>query len=443
MSAPSNYDFLVNPPEDYFCPVTMELLVTANQTACCGTHLSEEAASQLESEKKPCPLCNNPKLRTTKDLYFRRLVSQVKIHCTKKAQGCEWTGEVGAHENHLGFRSYDAGDCKYVAVPCPYLCKAHIKRFKVRQHMTEECPKRPYKCNYCDCEGSHHVIINEHLPVCDKFPTRCPNKCDELLRRADVKKHVETVCPLEKIQCEFVYAGCASVNRKDFQKHMEQGVKHHLELVARHSARKDQEVQALISQVQRLTNLVAKYHKRPFEAVTTEYRKLGFIKPPTMTLNNFQRFRSKKEYWTSADFYSHPGGYRMCLVVFPGSEKDQQSNDYLGVYLQMLSGEFDDHLSWPFYGKVEIRMLNQETDDGHVERTLLDASSYRQEGFHIKMVDRVVANSTPSVWGCSAFMAFQDLLLNKTTNTRYLKDDSIKFQVVNVTLLEQSECTTS
>ena len=441
MSQSVSYEFLKPPPDDYFCPVSLELLVAANQTTCCGSHLSEDIASKLEGANKPCPLCNKPEVRTTKDLYFRRIVSQVKIYCIKKRQGCKWEGEAGGLEKHRGWGAFDAGDCKYVEVPCPYLCFNHIVRFKVQHHMKEQCPKRPYSCNYCNYEASHNVIINEHLPVCDKFPTRCPNKCDDLLCRSDVKKHVETTCPLQKVGCEFEYAGCTSVNRKDLKKHMEQNVQTHLGMVARHSKKKDQEIQALIAQVHQLSNLVAKYHKRPFEVVTGEFKDLGFITPPTLTLNNFQKLYTKKEYWKSPDFYSHAGGYKMCLVVFPRSETDHKGVEYIGVYLQMLAGEFDDQLKWPFYGQVGIRMLNQVADRDHVERTLLDASSYSKEGFHLKMVDRVMGNSTPSVWGCGSFMPIKNLHLNRNTNTQYLKDDCIRFQVVDVSLLEQSECT--
>ncbi len=433
-----SYEFPQTPPPDYFCPVSMELLVAANQTTCCGSHISEDIASNLEQEDKPCPLCNKRRMKTTKDLYFRRLVSQVKIYCTKRALGCKWEGEAGGLAKHLGWGAVDAGDCKYVEVPCPYLCFHHIMRFKLQHHMKEECPKRPYSCNYCNYEASHNVIVNEHLLVCDKFPTRCPNKCDDLLCRSEVKQHVDTACPLQKVRCEFEYAGCTNVKRKDYQKHMEQSMQAHLDMVARHSQKKDQEVRALIAQVHQLTNLVAKYHKRPFEAVTTEYKNLGFIQPPTMTLNNFRKLHEKKEYWRSADFYSRAGGYKMCLVVFPGSETDQEGKEYLGVYLQMVAGEYDDQLKWPFYGKVDICMLNQESDTGHIERTLLDASSYSKEGFHLKMVDRVHGNNTPSVWGCSTFAPLKSLRLNKSTNTQYLKDDCLKFQVLNV---EQSECT--
>lgn len=439
MSANYEYRYVDKPTEDYFCPVSTELLVNANQTGCCGSHLSEEISSKLEEEKKPCPLCNASDLKTTKDLYFRRLVGQVKVYCQNQGSGCKWEGSVTSLKPHLGFGSMDAGDCKYVAVPCPYLCFKHIQRSHVKHHMKDECPKRPYLCNYCNQEGSHSNIINDHLPVCEKFPTRCPNGCDELLCRADVRKHIDGACSLQVVKCEFEFAGCKTTNlhRKDLKKHMEQNTDTHLAILAGYSRSRDREMEGMRAQVQLLTNIVAQHHKKPLETIASNAIDIGFVKPPMMILHNFQELHMKKEYWKSPPFYSYIGGYKMCLVIYPGSESDQHGNEFLGVYLQMMEGEYDDLLKWPFYGKVEIRMLNwHDNDRGHVDRALLDASSYGKENFRLKMVDRVNRNDNSSVWGCGNFIALKNLRLNKNAHTQYLKDDCIKFSILNVSLLE-------
>lgn len=434
-----NYEFKTKPEDDFFCPVSAELLVEANQTVCCGSHLSEDVATTLERENKPCPLCNNPELRSTKDLYFRRQVGQVKIFCMKKAKGCKWEGEISQLYEHLGYGSVDAGDCKYVEVPCPYLCARHVSRHRIKYHMREECSKRPHLCNYCNFEGSHGSIINDHLPVCEKFPTKCTN-CDELMCRADIKKHIDTVCPLQVVKCDFDYAGCTGNNlhRKDIKKHMEHNTQYHLDLLAKHSKKKEKEIEGLKCQVQLLTNVVAKHLKKSVEMVGSKCSDIGFIKPAIMTLTNFQELHMKKEYWKSPEFYSHIGGYKMCLVVFPGSETDHHGNEFMGVYMQMLEGEYDSQLKWPFYGKVEIRMLNQDNDKDHIERALLDAASYKKENFRLKMVDRVQGSGTPSVWGCGNFIALKNLRYNRTAHTQFLKDDCVKFQIVNISLLESS-----
>lgn len=431
-----NYDLVSVPDEDYFCPVSFELLVEANQTACCGSHLSEKIASKLEIAGKPCPICNEARLKTTKDLYFRRQVGQVAVYCVNKKPGCKWEGPVRNLETHLGFGNLE-GECQHVSVPCPYLCMRHIKRKQMKRHVTESCPKRPYACNYCNLESSHDLIINDHLPVCDKFPTHCPNGCDELMCRADMKAHVE-VCPLRTVKCEFEFAGCAPALRwKNFEKHMEENVRSHLEILAKHAKKRDREVEGLKAQLQVLTNTVANLCRKPRDTILASNAvDIGFIKPSVIIMKQFQEYHTKKLPWKSPPFYSHLGGYKMCLVIVPGHEPEQPGNEFLGVYLQFLEGEYDDILKWPFYGKVEVRLLNWLSGNkGHVDTTLLDASSYSKEGFQIVMVDRASRNPKGSVWGCGSFLPMKDLTRKKTEETQYLQDNSIKFEVLDIALL--------
>ena len=95
------FDFVEPPAEDFFCPVTFELLLNPHQTTatCCGHHLSEKAVDRLQLEGKPCPMCKETELVTTSDKYFKR--KACAICCPHKASGCEWVGEVGGSKQHI------------------------------------------------------------------------------------------------------------------------------------------------------------------------------------------------------------------------------------------------------------------------------------------------------------------------------------------------------
>lgn len=430
------YEFVEEPPEEYLCPVSMELLVSANQTSCCGSHLSENIATELERDNKPCPICTQPELKSIKDLYFRRKVGQVKVYCFNRSKGCKWEGEVSRLEKHCSQGSVE-GDCGYVMVKCPYLCFGVVKRKRLVSHMNDDCPKRPFSCNYCNFEASYESIVNQHLPQCDKFPIQCPNKCDEILCRAKMKEHIALSCPLQAVQCEFNYVGCTDlVCRKDFHKHMEQKMPKHLDMLAEYSKKKDKEIDALKAQVQTLTNFLSRKTSPEVRGlvVSPKCSDIGFIQPPVMVLRNFKKLYDMNEYWRGPEFYSHIGGYKMSLVVNPNSRTDRSG--YMGVYLQMLRGEYDEELKWPFYGTVKVQMLNRLSNEGHFEKVLLDASSYKSENFHISMVDRVVGNEATSVWGDKNFIAVKSLDYNEMTNTQYLKENTIFFQILLVSLEE-------
>ena len=74
-----DFDFVEQPSEDFFCPVTLELLLDPHQTTCCGHHISREAASRLQRDETPCPLCKEPKLLTIPDKFFKRKANEILI----------------------------------------------------------------------------------------------------------------------------------------------------------------------------------------------------------------------------------------------------------------------------------------------------------------------------------------------------------------------------
>ena len=152
------------PSEEYFCPVTFELLIDPVQTNfCCGNHLSRAVAEQLQAEGKPCPLCKKAPLKTTDDRFFKRKVRQLKVLCHNKSAGCKWVGELGELESHLNLGSLEVQcECDFVKVECPLKCGKILQRRNVEEHKSNDCAKRPFSCDYCDYESTHEKVVNDH-----------------------------------------------------------------------------------------------------------------------------------------------------------------------------------------------------------------------------------------------------------------------------------------
>ena len=187
------FDFVERPSEDFFCPVTFELLLNPHQTTCCGNHLSEKAVRRLQRDGKPYPMCKEPQLSTVQDKFHRRRVSAVQVRCPHTPSGCEWVGEVGLEDQH-----------------------------------SATCPKRPWKYQYCEYTSTSD-LEKGHVEQCTKYPVPCPNKCEiGTVPCCDVEKH-HAECPLEPMACEFADVGCSvKVARKDFKRHMEESQQQHL-----------------------------------------------------------------------------------------------------------------------------------------------------------------------------------------------------------------------
>ena len=96
------YPFVEQPSEDFFCPVTLGLLLQPHLTSCCGKHLSQEAATRIKKEKGACPLCKQSRWKGMLDKNFRRQVNSLHVLCRHENRGCGWQGELAAFHRHVG-----------------------------------------------------------------------------------------------------------------------------------------------------------------------------------------------------------------------------------------------------------------------------------------------------------------------------------------------------
>ncbi|CAI8018734.1 Ankyrin repeat domain-containing protein 50, partial [Geodia barretti] len=101
LSPEEDYPFVEKPSEDFFCPVTLGLLLQPHLTSYCGKHLSEESATRIQGEGGPCPLCKSPDWSTVLDKHVRRQVKELHVFCRHKEKGCWWKGELSDFTQHV------------------------------------------------------------------------------------------------------------------------------------------------------------------------------------------------------------------------------------------------------------------------------------------------------------------------------------------------------
>lgn len=100
-SSSEDYLFTEEPPDDFLCPVTRNLLLKPYLTSCCGKHLSEEAATRIQRDKRACPLCQEISWSTMLNKHFQRQVNSLQVFCRYEARGCRWQGEITAFHHHV------------------------------------------------------------------------------------------------------------------------------------------------------------------------------------------------------------------------------------------------------------------------------------------------------------------------------------------------------
>ena len=101
LSPEEDYLFVQKPSEDFFCPVTLGLLLQPHLTSCCGKHLSEESATRIQGEGGPCPLCKDPDWTTVLNKHLSRQVKELLVFCHHMEKGCQWRGELLYSPQHV------------------------------------------------------------------------------------------------------------------------------------------------------------------------------------------------------------------------------------------------------------------------------------------------------------------------------------------------------
>ena len=368
----------------------------------CGNHLSQEAYQRLQGQ--PCPVCRERNLISVKVKFHMRRVLSLKVRCPHKAEGCEWQGELRSLEQHLNTNS-SAGECRYVDVDCPYACGERVQRRSLEEHKSQRCPLRPFACQYCNHKATHQKVTKEHWPVCEKYPLTCHECGEGEIERQHPKGHLEQTCPLEVIQCDFTYAGCgAQLQRRFMPAHMKQGIKDHLSLLSLVVPNLQTLVQQqgnlmkqMRDQIKQQGNLMKQMRdqiKRQADQIKQQGDQMkqqgdqmkqqgdqmkqqgdqmkqqgdqmkhmeNRIKqlekpfsPVDIVMDDFEKLKKSNDIWYSPPFYTHLGGYRMCLRVYANGVGTGKGT-HVSVFVCLMRGEFDDLLKWLFHGEVTIQL---------------------------------------------------------------------------------------
>ena len=237
-----------------------------------------------------------------------------------------------------------------------------------------------------------------------------------------VRKNSRLICPNITIACPFTSAGCEDkVPRKDLGLHVQKCTNKHMQLLCEKLLKLQQmqsvsacddsdlaerETESLSEsgdQLRRLdgvrlsgSNMQAtqKLLKDLYQRVVQleqKNRKLEIVNEQlSMKLQekiseDVGRYCNGNYVWTIKDFnhelrkmkgcnkkilfspgfYSSPFGYKVCLRCKVGM---YEGEEYLDLYIHMMSGENDDNLDWPFKADITFSLVNLGTNRLHREQ---------------------------------------------------------------------------
>ena len=135
-------------------------------------------------------------------------------------------------------------------------------------------------------------------------------------------------------------------------------------------------------------------------------------------MDDFIEHKNKDDTWYSPSFYTHNGGYLMRLSVYANGV-GYASNTHVSVFANLMAGENDNNLKWPFRGSITFSVLNQRGNHHHVT----DTSSFN-DGVPDVYCARVVSGRAVRGQGNPTLIAHSDLPYNNENNTEYLSNNN-------------------
>ena len=390
------------------------------------------------------------------------------IHCRNKEKDCEWMGEINDLENH-----FKSDGCQHsVDVRCPD-CNTELVRHCLINHVKNECPLRNIDCQLCSTTEMRQFIEGPQHKVDCFVP--CPNKCgiERIVSGKDMDDH-KKICPLAIVQCDYHTMGCeCSMVRRDMEAHSKENVHEHLQLTKKfldkfkctfvnylnHYDATEKVVRDLERKVQQITfkNVMADERINQLEKELQSLKQKGGLQsheirswipvsweednnvqavtagennsipvlPVYVKMSGFDKHRRNRARWYSDPFFSHDGGYKMCLHVKASGLGSSVRDVFVSVLLHLMKGLHDDNLPWPITKTFHINLLNQISNVNHWVQSACFATASNK-----RITARVTGDRDTSVYGRGYFDYIPIKKISKIKPTcQYVKDDSIIFVI--------------
>jgi len=249
------------------------------------------------------------------------------------------------------------------------------------------------------------------------------------MAREEISVHIEKDCPLTMISCPYSQMGCTTkVQRRDVESHLQSTVRLHLDLAC-----------VKLNNTQEELKQTTRKHEEKFSVCQNEFKEVTRKLEEKIDVleNKLTRYLEEQNYtWkitgfsevlrqakteanstiASAPFYRH--GYRLRLFLYPNGFGAGQ-NSYLSIYSQVMKGENDAILSWPFFKKVTFTLVDQQEVPNERQNIVRSSTTDRDE----QVFARPVKNDNRA-------KGFHDFVPhNKLSERRYIVDDTLFLQV--------------
>ena len=143
-----------------------------------------------------------------------------------------------------------------------------------------------------------------------------------------------------------------------------------------------------------------------------------FNTPPfDITIDNFKQRRENNEIWLSPPLFSHKGGYKLCIEVYPNGTGVGYLT-FLTIFVMLMKGENDHRLRWPFSGKVDISLLTKLNVPAPATKQSINFNRNTSLDCRTRITDGIFGES----WGIHKFA-------NQPTIEKFVLNGALKLRI--------------
>ena len=439
----AEWEFVEEPPEVILCGICACVLWEPQLPPCCtqnhlcmGCVQKIRQRARLTGEKPFCPFCRKEDFVTIPAVDLQRTILDLYVYCCQKENGCKWSGRIRDAKSH-------SAECSLFPICCPNQCGTpNIQRRLLRSHL-DQCPLHVVECPF-SLAGCHHTMqrkdvelhaeenVQQHLMQLSEKTANLPAVYAKLKRSLNLKyenllKSADRSVATLKQQVVEMQENISRLKKQlhDAEKEVAALREEREKNDAKYAAELEARVEPIDRTRERYRTLQEQLQRLPPMLSSQNYAVL----PVTLTLENFSDQKMANQKWISPSFYTHIGGYKMCLAVYPNGDSSARGT-HLSLYVHFMRGEFDDKLEWPFQGLVTTLILNQQN---FLTRSVASGGTGHWRKFHyfdgsrnnLEYRQRVTDRSLNSGWGYKETLALAKL-------GPYLSNNCLKIKVLGV-----------
>ena len=176
-------NYVDKPPRAYECPICLLVLRDPHMVDCCGRKYCQTCIGQVQEAQKPCPVCNCSFKVSILEKQLQREIGDIKVYCSNKSSGCDWSGELRDLEQH------QQQQCSYTPIQCTLGCGQELQRTELEDHVAHSCKNRSVQAQLDSCM----MLFEKRLLKQDEVITQ---------QRTVIEQQAEEIAKLTKLIIE-------------------------------------------------------------------------------------------------------------------------------------------------------------------------------------------------------------------------------------------------